>query len=201
MYISKDGKIVVNHIPNKDIIKGYKTNEFIECDPLIAPVLAVLNNKGYFTEASCQGHTSLHIGYIKIRSEEKIYNYSMFYSNPYILFRNKVPYNNFIDENGECIIDGWNIEYVVDNKGGEQPVRFVNKLEEGDKVLTFGIRSFDIKDYNDYFKFTKSTISSIEKLYEFALNLPRRRGIKKTDSYKSIEFAKNFAIYLFDDEE
>lgn len=130
----------------------------------------------------------------------------MFYTTPYILFRYKVPYKNFVDENNNCIIDGWEIEFLIKNDNGEYPVKFVSKLEDGENALAFTIRQKSCyhqnsKDYNDYFKFIKDTLSSIEKLYSFVLELPRRRGIKKPRDSKAKTFAYEFSVYLFDDEE
>lgn len=200
MFVSYDGMIVVNHVPNNDI-KGYKTNEFFECDPLIAPVLAILNNKGYFTEASCQGHTSMYIGYNKKSLYDEFLNYSMFYSYPYVLFKSKVPYENFVNKNNESLIDGWDIEFIISTRDEKEPAKFVNTISKDDELLYFALRNNNVMDYNDYFKFTENTFYAIKRLYNFVLtSLPRRRGIKKPNESKAIKFADNFSTYLFDDE-
>lgn len=49
-YINKETFNIRQDVPNSDI------NDYFEVDELIAPVISILNKKGYYTSFCCSGH-------------------------------------------------------------------------------------------------------------------------------------------------
>lgn len=158
-YVTYDGHIMADSITDKDYnIIRYKC---FECDELIAPIVAVLNAKGYRTIYSCQGHYHPDESKENKYGEDAIVEGNSTFIVPYIIFSPKV--KSFpIDPPSE-----WEIEIV----------------ERYNHQKNLSLRSFWIeKFYKDphtvydgidgMFDYVSDTIDIMRRLYSWALQLP-----------------------------
>lgn len=127
MYTSNDGKVIADYNTAyiayqesqgyyylDNFIDDYEDNAFkefphvdnmIECDDLMAPILNVLNSKGYKTKYSCQGHISkLHSSIYGFEVSDN--NYFVSFCRPYIVFDESITLSDL----GDFKVFGWNIE-------------------------------------------------------------------------------------------
>lgn len=133
---------------NKEDIKNIDNNDIIELDEMIAPIIQLLNLKGYKTSSSCSGHPY---------KDELIPGINIMYISSYITFEDGIilpsyPKNAIISTNS-YIIDGslnFTIKCYKDiikiNNSGSDYYRIYNKIV---KVMKIWMKWAErLPDYN-----------------------------------------------------
>lgn len=124
------------------VIKTIRSDYF-EIDDLIAPPIQILNRKGYITEFCCAGH-------------------------PFVVLYDKTDFND--DIAFEIISNTKFNSYILFKEGISLPT-----VPQGFFICeTIGKKLMVEKKYkdNDTYIFMRDVLESMEKLYEWALNLP-----------------------------
>jgi hypothetical protein len=184
-----------------------------ECDDYIAPVISLLNKRGYYTKNCCEGHVSPSY-YNTERSEylriDKVYiTYGIYYSGAYIMMDDKVtnipvedfPFNewrieiNDIYQNpnsGDILLGRDKID-ITSKEEYRKIYKKLNKKgmkhiiiirQKGGKINEY-IKSISDRDanYEDMYRIIHMRNKDIEKLYKWAKELKENLLFKRMKEF------------------
>jgi len=153
-------------------------DDYFSVDEAIAPVIQLLNRKGYLTEWSCAGHSLVDGGFVKVEDENGKVEYSKTMKLPrtYISFKEGIslpmlPPGFELDErNKEYAVISKNYHNLLnfnDNYSGEFPQgsKEYDMLENALDMLRNNID-------NKFFEVSRAILEAMEELYKWALDLP-----------------------------
>ena len=139
-------------------------------DNNMGEILNILNNKGYYTAFSCEGHMEEDV-FSGVEEFNTGYIYFYFFEDYDILESYPLPKTWSIDSNAIK----HNVFIIRDNICNEMPKSIYN-----DNII------HDIKAYNGWIKKHWDKKARIEDLYNWAVNLPELSDVKKISKKNTV---------------
>lgn len=161
VYLSTTDWIISANISDqyKENLRKYDHDRYIECDDLIAPIISILNQKGYTTRKCCQGR------YFDSRfyqDKDNISIYSVY--PPYIEFDNRVDLSKI------KLPKGWYKEIINEY---QRITCYTDSIEDNmDSPFNGHEKEMPNRINESSFIFYKKLTTIMNKLYEWSLSLP-----------------------------
>ena len=181
-------------------------NDYFECDELIAPVISLLNKKGYATRNCCCGHAFDEIQLLRIRPLGEDKNLSP------IELKEKYDYIS-VSEKGE---DGVYEVLTKEPSSGIAYISFASYVklpflpeeadaEDNNRVIRYWIKpeldedAVDMEGEIDTYDFYERRLAVMRKLYKWAESLPDYDDIITEEDRKEQEFQNILAPKILDE--